>query len=119
MNLERIDLHAEREVFIYIKRTKSTRAAYSSALRIFEEWLVRKSLALSDITPRLASDFISDVKENGWTDSSGTRHATTANKARAIVAACSSFYTHLEGRFTGIKNPFRGVHTSCIGRSDN
>jgi integrase len=53
----------------------------------------------SDITPRLADDFIRDLRAMTGRD---------ADTVRLTVAACSSFFSFLERRFAEIKNPFRG-----------
>jgi len=104
-----IDFEAERKVFLYVKRSASTRSAYRNALRIFEEWLARKGLAPIDLTPGLALDFIQDLRSEARADQSGMGHPRSANIVRTIVTACSSFYTHLERRYAEIRNPFRGI----------
>lgn len=109
MNLERVDFQAERKAFISVKRSRSTRGAYSGALRLFEEWMERNALDISDVTPGHAADFIHGLRVRGWKDSAGTGHECTAGRIRLIVTACSSFYTHLESRFDGIRNPFHGL----------
>jgi hypothetical protein len=109
VNQERIDYQAERKLFIAVKRARSTRGAYSSALRLFGEWLDRNALDLGNVTPGRAADFIRDLKVEGWKDSAGAGHECTAGRLRLTVTACSSFYTHLESRFDGIRNPFHGL----------
>jgi len=111
MDLEGVDFRAESRAFVSVKRSRSTRAAYAGALRLLEEWLARNALALGDITPRRAADFLHDLEAQGWRDSNGVDHRTTASTTRAIVTACSSFFSHLERRFAGIRNPFHGLST--------
>lgn len=109
MNLESFDYQAERKFFISIKRSAGTRSTYSGALRVFEEWLERKALLFTEITPGLAADFVRDLKAEGPKNSSGAEHPRTAIRVQGIVTACSSFYSHLERRFAEIRNPFRGI----------
>jgi len=106
LNLERFDYQAERKFFISVKRSAGTRSNYSGALRIFEDWLKRKALAITEITPQLAADFVRDLKAERRKDFSGQEHPRTTMRVRAIVTACSSFYTHLQRHFAEIRNPF-------------
>ena len=76
---------------------------------MLEDWLARKSLAHADVTSDLAAEFVRYVREEKMKDSSGRPKLRASNSVRAIVIACSSFYTHLENHFAEMKNPFRGV----------
>ena len=53
----------------------------------------------ANLTPRLADDFIRDLRAMSGRD---------ADSMRLVVSACSSFFTFLERRFDEIRNPFRG-----------
>ena len=109
MERKLIDYEAERRAFLYVKRSASTRSAYGNALRVFEAWLASKALTPIDLTPSLASDFIRDLRTDVRKNQSGREHPRSANFVRAIVTACSSFYTHLELHYAEITNPFRGI----------
>jgi integrase len=53
----------------------------------------------SSLTPRLADDFIRDLRARSGKD---------ADSTCLVVSACSSFFSFLERRFDEIRNPFRG-----------
>lgn len=95
----RTDWQKEASAFLSDKKSKHTRDAYGSALRRFFAWLERKNLSPADITPRLADDYIRDLRAEG----------KDADSSRLYVAAVSSFFTFLERRFDEIRNPFRGT----------
>ena len=95
----RTDWQNEAEAFLFDKQSIHTRKAYETALGMFFAWLERKRLSPADITPRLADDFIRDLRAKG----------KDADSCRLYVAGVSSFYTFLERRFDEIKNPFRGT----------
>lgn len=94
-----IDWQAEREAFLSDKRSRHTRAAYRRALASLYAWLARKGLTPADLIPRLADDYIRDLRAEG----------KDADSSRLFVAASSSFYTFLERRYEEIRNPFRGT----------
>ncbi len=106
----RIDWTAETEAFIADKESPHTRAAYRRALVTFKQWLDRKNLGVTELTPRLADDFIRDLRaarrENG--------EAMDADSVRLVVAVCSAFYTFLEHRDDDARNPFRGTRARPI-----
>lgn len=100
--LERIPYATERENFLTrAGRTNSehTRTAYGSALNRLEEWITRKGLSPLEVSPATADDWIADLRAEGL----------AASSVRLTVAAASSFWTWLERRHDGIKNPFRGT----------
>ncbi len=103
------DYRAELQFFISVKPSANTRSSYGGSLRILEDWLARKSLALPDLTPELAAQFVTYVRDRGVEDSFGRAKRRTTNSVRSVVAACSSFYAHLEKRFAEARNPFRGL----------
>jgi site-specific recombinase XerD len=110
MDMDHFDYPAEWKAFIAIKPSRRTQGAYNRSLLVFEQWFKDRSLALADITPDLAADFIRDLRTVGRRGSSGPGRPLTANAIRAIITACSSFYSFLEGRFPDkIRNPFRGA----------
>jgi site-specific recombinase XerD len=108
-----IDYEAERKFFIAVRLTSHTRSAYSGALNVLERWLERKDLALTDLTPGLAREFIRDLKAEKKKDLSGRAQPRTKKSVQSIVTACSSFFTHLERRFADVRNPFRGTWKAC------
>lgn len=103
------DYRAELQFFISVKPSANTRSSYSGSLRILEDWLARKSLALPDLTPELAAQFVTYVKDQTIQDSFGRAKRRTSNSVRSVVVACSSFYAHLEKRFAEVRNPFHGL----------
>ncbi len=94
-----IDWKEEREAFLSDKTSRHTRAAYRRALASLEAWLARKGLIPADLIPRLADDYIRDLRAEG----------KDADSSRLFAAAASSFYTFLERRYEEIRNPFRGT----------
>jgi len=96
-----IDYAGEKEMFIgNAGRTgsKHTQRSYRSALARLEAYAERAHISPLELTPMRADDFIYSMKGNG-----------AAASIRRDIAACSSFYTWLERRHEGIKNPFRGT----------
>lgn len=106
----RIDWTAETGAFISDKESPHTRAAYRRALATLKQWLDRKNLRITDLSPRLADDFIRDLRaarrENG--------EAMDADSVRLVVAVCSAFCTFLEHRNDDVRNPFRGTRARPI-----
>ena len=100
-NLAGIDYAAERETFLKnagSTDSKHTHRSYRSAMTRLEAYTERAKLSPLELTPARADDFIYSLKGN----------AAPAS-IRRDVAACSSFFTWLERRHEGIKNPFRGT----------
>ena len=95
----RINWNSEVQAFLSDKRSLHTRTAYERAIRMLFSWLDRKHLSPADLTPRLADDFIRDIRAEG----------KDADSSRLYIAAASSFFTFLERRFDEIRNPFRGT----------
>ena len=102
----RIDWSVETEAFIADKDSPHTRAAYRRALGTFKQWLDHKNLSLTDLLPRLADDFIRDLR--AARKDSGA--AMDSDSVRLVVAVCSAFYTFVERRDDAVHNPFRGTH---------
>jgi integrase len=96
---ERVDWPAEREAFLSDARSAHTREAYARALDNLGAWLELHDLPAANLTPRLADDFIRDMRAMSGKD---------ADSVRLTVSACSSFFSFLERRFDEIRNPFRG-----------
>jgi hypothetical protein len=96
-----IDYKAEKETFLNNAghtQSKHTSIAYRAALGRLDVWAGRQKISPLEITPAQADDFIYSLR--------GER---SASSVRLDVAACSSFFTWLERRHEGIKNPFRGT----------
>jgi integrase len=96
-----VDYSAEKKTFLEnAGRTQSqhTRIAYSAAMGRLDAWAAVKKISPLELTPAQADDFIYSLK--------GGRSAASV---RLDVSAASSFYTWLERRHSGIKNPFRGT----------
>ena len=100
-NLAGIEYQAERETFLNnagSTDSKHTHRSYRNALTKLEAYAERAHISPLELTPARADDFIYSMKGNG-----------AAASIRRDVAACSSFFTWLERRHEGIKNPFRGT----------
>jgi site-specific recombinase XerD len=101
VNLAGIDYQAERETFLNnVGRSgsKHTRRGYRAALARMEAFTERAHILPLELTPARADDFIYSLKGEA-----------AAASIRRDAAACSSFFTWLERRHEGIKNPFRGT----------
>ena len=96
---ERVDWKAQRDAFLSDAHSRHTREAYGRALDHLGTWLELHALPASRLTPRLADDFIRDLRAMSGKD---------ADSVRLTVSACSSFFSFLDRRFDEIRNPFRG-----------
>lgn len=102
VNLAGIDWKMERETFLTnAGREKSihTYKAYSAAISRLEGYTDRIKINPLSLTPAQADDFIYAMQTEGRSPAS----------VRRDTDACSSFFTFLERRHAGIKNPFRGT----------
>lgn len=97
-----INFEAEKITFLNnAGRTQSphTRTAYQAALNRLDTWTERQKINPLEITPAQADDFIYSLKAEERSSAS----------IRLDTAAASSFFTWLERRHAGLKNPFRGT----------
>jgi site-specific recombinase XerD len=78
--------------------SKHTRRSYAADLGRMEAYAEKAHISPLELTPMRADDFIYGMKGEA-----------AAASVRRDVAACSSFFTWLERRHEGIKNPFRGT----------
>jgi len=83
-----------------------TQIAYKAALDRLEIWTERQKLSPLELTPAQADDFIY-----------GLRGERSSASIRLDIAAASSFFTWLERRHEGIKNPFRGTKARPVKKS--
>jgi len=100
-NLAGIDYASERDTFLKnAGKTKSahTRAGYRNALIRLDEWTARQKVNPLELTPAQADDFIYSIRGN-----------RAPASIRLDISAASSFFTWLERRHAGVKNPFRGT----------
>jgi site-specific recombinase XerC len=96
-----IDYRSERETFLNnagSTGSRHTRRSYNNALAKLEAYADRAHISPLELTPARADDFIYNLKGEA-----------AAASIRRDIAACSSFFTWLERRHEGIKNPFRGT----------
>jgi len=96
-----IDYQGERETFLNnagSTGSKHTRRGYRAAIARLEAYADRAHISPLELTPARADDFIYSLKGEA-----------AAASVRRDIAACSSFFTWLERRHEGIKNPFRGT----------
>jgi site-specific recombinase XerD len=101
VTLAGINYQTERETFLAnagSTDSKHTRRSYRSALARLEVYAERAHISPLELTPARADDFIYSLKGEA-----------AAASIRRDIAACSSFFTWLERRHEGIKNPFRGT----------
>jgi site-specific recombinase XerD len=99
-NLAGIDWQSEKAVFLAnAGRTNSdhTRTGYAAALSRLDAWAARQAVNPLELSPAQADDFIYSLR------------GRAAASVRLDASAASSFYTWLERRHAGIKNPFRGT----------
>jgi site-specific recombinase XerD len=100
-NLAGIDYRAEKEIFLENSgKTASghTQTAYRAALGRLDVWAEWQKINPMELTPAQADGFIYSLR--------GERASASI---RLDVSAASSFFTWLERRHAGIKNPFRGT----------
>ena len=100
-NLTGIDYINEKEIFLgNAGKTGSayTHAGYRNALIRLDKWTARQKINPLELTPAQADDFIYSLR--------GDRAPASI---RLDISAASSFFTWLERRHAGIKNPFRGT----------
>ena len=100
-NLIGIDYSADKETFLNnAGKTQSahTRTAYRAALSRLDAWADRGKISPLEMSPAQADDFIYSLR--------GERSSASV---RLDIAAVSSFFTWLERRHSGTKNPFRGT----------
>jgi integrase len=97
-----INWSAERETFLTNagrEKSKHTYTAYSAGLNRLEDYAGKIKINPLSLTPAQADDFIYAMQTEGRASAS----------IRRDTAACSSFFTFLERRHAGIRNPFRGT----------
>jgi site-specific recombinase XerD len=80
-------------------KSRHTRKAYASALKGLESFAAKNNMAVLELTPKQADDFIYSLSSSGKAPAS----------VRRDVAACSAFFTFLERRHGTLQNPFRGT----------
>ena len=100
-NLIGIDYQAEKKTFLENAghtQSQHTKKAYEASLGRLDAWAFRLKISPLEMSPMQADDFVYSL-----------RGEKAASSIRLDVAACSSFYTWLERRHTGIKSPFRGT----------
>ena len=105
-----INYESEKKTFLEnAGRTQSrhTQTAYGYALGRLDEWAGRQKINVLELTPAQADDFVYSLK--------GER---SASSVRLDVSAASSFYTWLERRHEGVKNPFRGTRARPAKKID-
>lgn len=95
----RIDLEREILRFMQTKQSKHTRIAYMAGISHLKTHCSIKGLNLLEMRYSDADDYITFVRGAGWSSAS----------IRLDVAACSSFFSWMERRHDGLKNPFRGT----------
>jgi len=104
VKLEGIDYEAEKAKWIARAGkadSPNTRRSYRNSIRKVEAWCAREKVNVLDLDTVQADEYIESLKASGC----GT---TTVNMA---VTAVSAFFTWIERRHAGIKNPFRGTRS--------
>lgn len=95
----KIDFQKQKTDFIESFNSPMTRKNYSSAIERFEKYAQKKGFIPQLTTPEQADGFIKERRAEDISNS----------LVRLETAACSSFFTFLERRFSSISNPFRGT----------
>lgn len=111
---QQFDFQAELKFFISVIPSANTRASYRASLRIFENWLGRRYLAPTEVTPVLAAEFIKDLGLEKMVSSEGHRRSKAS--MQTIVVACRAFYVYIERRYADMTNPFRGIRVASARR---
>jgi integrase len=97
IDVARIDLAAQKDVFLARYSSPQTRRSYAIALDALEAWASRAGVMLLDFKPRHADAFIASC-------------SGSPASIRLRVAAVSSFFTFLDRETEGrIRNPFLGT----------
>ena len=107
VELERIDYQREREQFIERASgtgSQRTKKLYAAALTRLEAWCAKQGISPLELSPARADDWIESEKAEGRAPST----------VRLAVAACSSFWTWMERRYTELRNPFRGTRARPV-----
>jgi len=100
-NLTGIDYMSEKEIFLKnAGKTGSTytQIGYRNALIRLDTWAERHNVNPLELTPAQADDFIYSLRRD-----------RAPASIRLDISATSSFFTWLERRHAGVKNPFRGT----------
>lgn len=100
IELSKINYQEEKEIFIKnVSTSYNTSRSYRNSLLKLEEYTRKYNIDILDLTPKQADDFIYSLSILNLSNST----------CRAVVNACSSFFSFLERRFNSIQNPFRGT----------
>lgn len=95
----KIDFQKQKTDFIESFNSLMTRKNYSAAIERFEKYAQKKGFIPQLTTPEQADGFIKERRAEDISNS----------LVRLETAACSSFFTFLERRFSFVRNPFRGT----------
>jgi integrase len=98
-DMERFPYEEERDSFLGGLRSEHTRKAYRAALARLEKYAARVGNPVHALTPAQADDWIVALRSNDRAPAS----------VRLDVNAASAFFSWLERRHAGIRNPFRGT----------
>lgn len=100
IELSKINYLEEKEIFIKnVSTSFNTLRSYKNSLLKLEEYTRKYNIEILELTPKQADDFIYSLSILNLSNST----------CRAVVNACSSFFSFLERRFNSIQNPFRGT----------
>ena len=97
IDIAKIDLTAQKAIFLSRYSSPQTSRSYAKALDSLEAWASRAGVMLLDLKPRHADAFIASC-------------SGSPASIRLRIAAASSFYTFLDRETEGrIRNPFLGT----------
>lgn len=100
IELSKINYLEEKEIFIKnVSTSFNTSRSYKNSLLKLEEYTRKYNIEILELTPKQADDFIYSLSILNLSNST----------CRAVVNACSSFFSFLERRFNSVQNPFRGT----------
>ncbi|GHU61051.1 hypothetical protein FACS189445_2600 [Spirochaetia bacterium] len=94
-----IDYKMEKDIFIMKAGNIGsfyTQSSYLKTLKVLEDYAKKNDINILQMTTAQADDFIYSLKG-------------APNSIRLTVAGVSAFYSHLERRYSVIKNPIRGT----------
>jgi len=97
VNFAKINQQKEKEVFLQKYKSHHSKRTYKNALDKLFAFCRNFNIELLALTPAQADNFIYELSNK-----------SSSSVARLGASVASSFYSFLERRHSGIKNPFRG-----------
>lgn len=99
VSAKKIDLPKETEGFLQRFQSPFTQRGYRNALQKLLNWMDANHYTIVEITPSRSDDFVMSLRSDP---------RMKASTVRMVAAVVSSFFSHLERRIDGFRNPARG-----------